>query len=1211
MQYFEDAPNLPDELLEAQEENKLVFICGAGISKNTGLELFEGLTKQVIEDLGGTLESEEEMLMEVNSYDKVFSLLERDERFGFEQVRESVKKNLATPSKPNLEVHKSILKLSKNRENELKLITTNFDVLFEEADDTIKSYKAPLLPIPKPERWSGLVHLHGCIEDDLKNLVLSSSDFGIAYLTERWASRFITELFQHYTVVFIGYSVDDPVMKYLIDAIAAERKRDSRIGGAYAFVASNKIENDQIESQWKTKNIIPIIYRSYDNDHSLLNKTLSAWAKSWTGGLESKHNIVSKIGKNNPTSIPQNEVEKLIWAISSDKSGSTARTFAKLGKKAPIEWLTIFDKENLLSIQDEESGLKSELVDRSFYDHSTPTLSTVQRELMDWITCHLDEMILVEWVIDKGSILHPALRWRIQYKLYRVELSKGFNKFWKVLTNHVLSNKTGYFYRDIEFFNQKYTPLFKQAILSLFTPLIIPKKSYNFSLFKLEESNTEVNYEELSDVASFELMSKFEYFNHNISSLKKREDWRELNKDILFDLLEKLKNTLELYSIIDKATEYDDPTYFQRQSIERHDQNHNHSFESQLIELVSDGIEFLTEDNDDLDSLIQYVFRIEYPVFRRISYFISRKDTPKAKRLLFSKIIKYPNKWLWDYELRIEQFKTLPILWNSLNRREKDKLEQLILLGGDKTIFKSTITDQEFTEAKESNTWKLLSIINHNSDDLRLRSKKILQNLNKKHNWVFTGNERENFGVWSYGASWVAEPLAKEDLNEISISETAKLLTDIESEKFEGRVNSLRELSSKNPTRASDILIKFNSIYGFNKSILEAYFYGYSPKVDPGSKIYKLISNLNQKQVNESLHSLTRFLSEAAKKVTSENRKDFFNAWDNVIEESLIESESSFLPGDKFNAAYNHPLGSLTITLFNYLVQEKHPQNGELPKVIKKRMIKILTQDNDEIKNSITIITSRLGFLEYVDPLFTENHIYKFFDFKNKYAIWAWEGYLWNPYIDPPIYKNIKDQYAVAITKKKDFSREANRNLPLIIPAISIDIPDLMSFESSRELMNKLDSEDLSRIVRWLIQKIESNTDKAEEMWSNIICPWLKNSWPKKRSIRDENLSSELLELILLDKNIFKSAFDTLYEFLTPIRRTYSSFSNLIEKEIIKEFPLESLFLINAVIPDMPDWYSGFNELKNLLETISKADEKLKTKKEFIRLKEIELRIRK
>ena len=584
MQYFEDAPNLPGELLEAHEENKLVFICGAGISKNSGLELFEGLTNQVIEDLGGTLEPEEEMLMKANSYDKVFSLLERDERFGFEQVRESVKKNLATPSKPNLEVHKSILKLSKNRENELKLITTNFDVLFEEADDTIKSYKAPLLPIPKPDRWSGLVHLHGCIEDDLKNLVLSSSDFGIAYLTERWASRFVSELFRHYTVLFIGYSVDDPVMKYLIDAIAAERKRDSRIGSAYAFVASNDNEVNKIESQWKTKNIVPIIYKAKEGDHSLLNKTLWAWAKSWTGGLESKHNIVSKIGKNKPKSIPQNEIEKLIWAISSDKSGSTARTFAKLGKKAPIEWLTIFDKESLLSIQDEESGLKSELVDRSFYDHSTTTLSTVQRELMDWITFHLDEMILVEWVIDKGFILHPALRSRIQYELYRVELSKGFNKFWKVLTNHVLSNKTGYFYRDIEFFKQEYTPLFKQSILTLFTPLIIPKKSYSFSLFKSEESNTEVNnYEKLSDVASFELKSKFEHFNHNISSLKKREDWREINKDLIFDILEKLKNTLDLYSVIGAATEFYDPTYTKRQSIEKHDQNHNHSFDSHLI----------------------------------------------------------------------------------------------------------------------------------------------------------------------------------------------------------------------------------------------------------------------------------------------------------------------------------------------------------------------------------------------------------------------------------------------------------------------------------------------------------------------------------------------------------------------------------------------------------------------------------------------------
>jgi hypothetical protein len=54
----------------------------------------------------------------------------------------------------------------------------------------------------------------------LNNLVLSSGDFGLAYLTERWASRFVAELFRTYITCFVGYSIDDPVLRYMVDALS-------------------------------------------------------------------------------------------------------------------------------------------------------------------------------------------------------------------------------------------------------------------------------------------------------------------------------------------------------------------------------------------------------------------------------------------------------------------------------------------------------------------------------------------------------------------------------------------------------------------------------------------------------------------------------------------------------------------------------------------------------------------------------------------------------------------------------------------------------------------------------------------------------------------------------------------------------------------------------------------------------------------------------
>ncbi|ESJ43430.1 SIR2 family protein, partial [Salmonella enterica] len=232
MQFITNGPDIPDSLLQAHEDGKVVFFCGAGISYPAGLPGFGDLVDKIYQKIGEKRNALEEAAYKAYQYDTTLELLERR----IVGNKQTVRQALAQILKPKirrenaLTTHNALLQLSQDQAGRIRLVTTNFDHLFDIAAKNMKkkltSYLAPMLPVPKNSRWNGVVYLHGILPHDKKNhtelnrLVVTSGDFGCAYLTERWAARFVSELFRNYVVCFIGYSINDPVLRYMMDALA-------------------------------------------------------------------------------------------------------------------------------------------------------------------------------------------------------------------------------------------------------------------------------------------------------------------------------------------------------------------------------------------------------------------------------------------------------------------------------------------------------------------------------------------------------------------------------------------------------------------------------------------------------------------------------------------------------------------------------------------------------------------------------------------------------------------------------------------------------------------------------------------------------------------------------------------------------------------------------------------------------------------------------
>ena len=246
MQFVAHGPDIPESLLQTHEEGRVVFFCGAGVSYPAGLPDFKGLVDAIYSEVGTTLSALEKEVYDRGQFDATLDLLEQ--RLPGERL--AVRKSLANVLRPRTkrrgaaDTHAALLQLARTSEGALRLVTTNFDRLFvlaaKRTKEPIHTFAAPMLPIPKKSRWNGLVHLHGLLPDRaddgaLRRLVVTSGDFGLAYLTERWAARFVSELFRQYLVCFVGYSINDPVLRYMMDALAADRMLGEATPQAYAF----------------------------------------------------------------------------------------------------------------------------------------------------------------------------------------------------------------------------------------------------------------------------------------------------------------------------------------------------------------------------------------------------------------------------------------------------------------------------------------------------------------------------------------------------------------------------------------------------------------------------------------------------------------------------------------------------------------------------------------------------------------------------------------------------------------------------------------------------------------------------------------------------------------------------------------------------------------------------------------------------------------
>ena len=236
-----EIPEPPPHLIQRALERKLVIFVGAGVSMQKGCPSWEKFADDVLEQLaqkGAITYGLKDQIKTLDPKKKLSiaqNIIKRNQNITIEYDK------IILPKKENESSIYDYLKKIKCR-----FVTTNYDTYLHDTHPKLKTTDFEKKPaketsirvkecISRPEQFDDIdlsnpgppIHLHGCLTDS-DFMVVTTSDYLKHYANEKDKENKITDflkmLFDQYTVLFVGYGLEETEILEQIFRSASAKK---------------------------------------------------------------------------------------------------------------------------------------------------------------------------------------------------------------------------------------------------------------------------------------------------------------------------------------------------------------------------------------------------------------------------------------------------------------------------------------------------------------------------------------------------------------------------------------------------------------------------------------------------------------------------------------------------------------------------------------------------------------------------------------------------------------------------------------------------------------------------------------------------------------------------------------------------------------------------------------------------------------------------
>ncbi len=1224
MQFVKKGPDIPERLLQAHEDGKVVFFCGAGISYPAGLPTFRSLATQLYDAMGIDPDPVQASAIKSEQYDTAVGLLESKVQGGRQTVRTALASILTPdPQVPNATAtHEALLTLGRDRQGKTRLVTTNFDRLFEEVmpkgSEHIECFRAPALPVPK-KRWDGLVYLHGLLteepsESDLDRLVVSSGDFGLAYLTERWAARFVSELLRNFVVCFVGYSISDPVMRYMMDALAADRQLGESAREHFAFGRFSNGTAEDAEREWRVKNVTPILYREHQ-DHRHLHETLQIWSETYRDGVFGKEQIVVQNAMSRPFESTERDgvVGRMIWALS-DPSGLPARRFAEFDPVPPLDWLepltnACFGRTDLQRFGKSASGAADEELSFGLTQRPAPyglaswmalvgsgTEATrwddVMFRIAQWLTRHLNDPKLMLWFVRHGGVLHRRLARCVEAKLDELSGLEEPNDqvtlrriranapnaipdgrmrtLWQlVLTGQVRRPADGVeFYRwRKEFQRHGLTLTLRFDLREKLRPCVVLREPFGWPTETVQEETDA--QKDMDKWVRADVVLGTQEIRHQLQELNGNERWADALPGLLDDFTRLLRDVLDLRRELEQVHGGSDLSYLDQPSISEHAQNHGYRDWTVLIELVRDAwLQTRVRSPEEARVAAEAWWRVRYPVFRRLAFFAATHGEIIPGRRAVEWLLFDQGWWLWSHETRREAMRLLVSLGPRLEREALDRVERAILAGPPRTLYRADIEPDLWTRFRDQDIWMRLSKLMASGASLSSAGATRMQEISAGYPlWRVSDDEREEFtgwmGVRSGGREVVATPLEQEDLIEW-------LRTNADRESWTG--DDWSERCRRDARATSDALCELAKQNAWPRRFWQQALHAWTqddlikptwPRVAP------VVAGSSDDVLRALGDGVSRWLLALAKTFEGEDGT-FLTLCNRLLD---LEYGEELEVEDPVGRAINHPVGHATDALLQWWYRKQLTDAQGLDDHLKRRFSRICDVCAGAMRHGRVLLAANVVTLFRVDRDWATRWLLPLFSWEHSMneAKAAWAGFLWTPRLYAPLMEALKPEFLDTAHYYEELGQYGNQYSSLLTFA-ALDPQGVFTPSELRRAMVALPQDGVDNAAATVVRALKAAGGQRAEYWKNRVLPYVRDVWPKTRERASASVAENFALLCVAAGEDFPGAIEELRPWLEEVEYPDRVVQELHKMGLHERFPKETLRLLDGIVGRDAGW---------------------------------------